>query len=99
MTNDVTPKHARTRQPVTLASVIRQARKAPGLSIRQLAQVVGAHHSLLARIELGEVTRPSPDMVQRIADTLELDPSALLTFIGVKPTTVLPAPRIYFRRA
>ena len=38
-------------------------------------------------------------MVQRIAEALELDSSELLAFIGVKPSSVLPAPRMYFRRA
>lgn len=91
MAHSDTPKRAR-KQPPTLASVIRQAREAAELSIRQLAQVVGAHHSLLARIEAGKVTRPSPDMVQRIAEALELDSSELLAFIGVKPSSVLPLP-------
>lgn len=98
MTSSHTPKRAR-KQPTSLASVIRQAREAAGLSIRQLAPLVGAHHSLLARIEAGEVTRPSPEMVQRIAEALELDSTELLAFIGVKPSSVLPEPRIYFRRA
>jgi transcriptional regulator with XRE-family HTH domain len=83
--------------PATLASVIRQAREAAGLSVRQLAPLVGAHHSVLSRIEAGEVTRPSAEMVQNIAAALELDPSELLAFIGVKAT--LPEPKVYFRRA
>jgi len=53
----------------------------------------------MARIETGEVARPSPEIMQRIAEALELDSGVLLTFIGVKPTTALPTPRIYFRRA
>lgn len=81
----------------TLASVIREAREAAGLSIRQLAPLVGAHYSMLSRIEAGEVTRPAAEMVQNIAIALELDPAELLGFIGVK--TMLPEPKVYFRRA
>jgi type II secretory pathway component PulM len=33
-------------QPTTLAEVIHQAREAAGLSIRQLAPLVGKHHSV-----------------------------------------------------
>jgi transcriptional regulator with XRE-family HTH domain len=86
-----------SKQPATLASVVRAAREAAGLSIRQLAPLVRAHYSVLARIEAGDVTRPSPEMVQNIAQALELDASELLAFIGVKAT--LPEPKVYFRKA
>ena len=81
----------------TLASAIRQAREAAGLSIRQLAALVGINYSVLSRIEAGQVTRPSAEVLQNMADVLELDATELLAFIGVKAT--LPEPRVYFRRA
>jgi transcriptional regulator with XRE-family HTH domain len=84
-------------QPTTLGEAIRQARKAVGLSSRQLAPLVGIHHSVLSRIERGEVTRPSPKLLQNIAEVTETDPSTLLAFLGVKAT--LPEPRVYFRKA
>ncbi|MEU0537072.1 helix-turn-helix domain-containing protein [Amycolatopsis tolypomycina] len=84
-------------EPRTLANLIRQGREAAGLSVRQLAPLVGVHHSVLARIESGEVARPSAEVVQHIAEALELDAAELLAFVGVKPT--LPEPRVYFRRA
>lgn len=84
-------------QPTTLAEAIHQAREAAGLSIRQLAPLVGKHHSDLARIERGEVTHPSPELLQNIAEVTETDASTLLAFIGVKAT--LLKPKVYFRRA
>jgi transcriptional regulator with XRE-family HTH domain len=84
-------------QPTTLGEAIRQARKAAGLSSRQLAPLVGIHHSVLSRYECGEVTRPKPKVLQDIAEVTETDASALLAFLGVKAT--LPEPRVYFRKA
>jgi transcriptional regulator with XRE-family HTH domain len=80
-----------------LGQVIRAYREQAGLSQRQLAAMAGLHHSLLARIENGEVERPSAELLQHLSDTLEIDASELLSFIGVRPS--LPEPRAYFRRA
>lgn len=73
----------------TLAAMIRHGRQQAGLSIRQLATAVGIHYSVLSRIETGQVTHPSADIVHHLADTLDLDPVVLLGFIGVRlPDTV-----------
>ncbi|MEC3976231.1 helix-turn-helix domain-containing protein [Amycolatopsis sp. H20-H5] len=95
--NDKDMPASRHTAPNTLAAAIRRGREAAGLSVRQLAPLVGAHHSVLSRIEAGAVARPSPELVQNIAAALELDPSDLLAFIGVKST--MPEPKVYFRRA
>lgn len=81
----------------SLAELIREHREAAGFSIRQLAGLVGAHHSLLARIESGDVTRPGVELLQRLSEVLEIDPIVLFEAVGIKP--VLPEPRVYFRRA
>lgn len=96
MAHDEVPPPA-SSTPATLAEAVRDARAAAGLSIRQLAPLVGVHHSVLARIERGEVTKSSPELLQHIAEVTETDPARLLAFIGVKAT--LPEPRVYFRRA
>jgi transcriptional regulator with XRE-family HTH domain len=96
MTNDNSSKHTGNK-PTTLAGIIRAAREAAGLSVRQLAPLVGVHHSVLARIETGDIARPSPELLQNIADALEIDASELLAFVGVKAN--LPEPKIYFRKA
>ena len=87
---------SREQEHASLAAAVRAYREQAGLSQRQLASMVGMHHSLLARIENGEVIQPSAELLQRLADTLEVDAAELLAFIGVKPA--LPEPRVYFRR-
>lgn len=80
----------------SLGELLRDARVQAGLSIRQLAPKVGVHHSLLARLENGETERPSPELLQHLADELGLDVNELLACVGVTPS--LPEPRMYFRR-
>src|SRR6266516_2783084 len=82
--------------PTALGAYVRAERERAGLSIRQLAGLVGVHASSIMRLESGQHTSPSPDLLQRLADVLELDPGELLAFIGVKPS--LPEPRIYLRK-
>jgi transcriptional regulator with XRE-family HTH domain len=80
----------------SLGSTIRAYREQAGLSQRQLAAMAELHHSLLARIESGEVEKPGAELLQRLSDTLEIDAQELLGFIGVRPT--LPEPHTYFRK-
>jgi transcriptional regulator with XRE-family HTH domain len=87
----------RTNKPDTLGTFIASQRERMGLSQRQLAALAGVHHSLIARLESGEIVAGrSPEHMQAIADVLEVDVSELLSFVGIKPT--LPEPRVYFRR-
>jgi transcriptional regulator with XRE-family HTH domain len=81
-----------------LARRLREARTAAGLSVRQLAVRVGAHHGYIARIETGE-RRPSAEYLQKIAEVLNIEPSELFAYIGIKPSNILPKPRDYFLRA
>lgn len=83
-------------QHVTLGDYLRMARQQAGYSIRELAKLVSVHFSYLARLENGETAHPSPDLLQRLAEVLQVDAAELLTYIGVKPA--LPEPRAYFRR-
>ncbi len=80
-----------------LARRLREARTAAGLSVRQLAVQVGAHHGYIARIETGE-RRPSAEYLQKIAEVLDIEPSELLQYVGIKPSSTLPSARMFFRR-
>jgi transcriptional regulator with XRE-family HTH domain len=81
----------------TLGTFIAAKRVRMGLSQRQLAAQAGIHHSLIARMERGEIVAGrSPEHMQAIADALEVDVSELLRLVGIKPS--LPEPRVYFRR-
>lgn len=83
--------------PSSLGEYLRAERERAGLSQRQLAKLAGLHYSYLARLESGESDNPSPDMVQRIADVLELDPTDLYAYIGVVPPQGLPDLAPYLR--
>ncbi len=62
----------------TIGGVLRTAREAKGLSIRDLADVVGASKSHIGMMESND-RYPSLVMVIRLADALDLTPSDLLT--------------------
>lgn len=79
-----------------LGSYVRFHREQAGISQEQLAAAIGVNHSYIARIESGKRAKPAADILQRIADTLHIDASELLAFLGVRPS--LPEPRVYFRR-
>ena len=83
--------------PATLGEYLKAARMQAGLSQRQLAARVGIDHSFLARVESGEYQRPMPDVLQRLADVLEIPSTDLLGFIGVKPAEGLPELAPYLR--
>jgi transcriptional regulator with XRE-family HTH domain len=80
----------------TLGECIAANRRLAGLSQRQLAAQAGLHYSVLSRVERGEYMQLTPDILQRIADVLEIDSAELLRYVGVEPS--LPEPRVYFRR-
>ena len=88
-----------TKRPGTLGAYIREQRERIGISQRQLASIVGVHHSNIARLENGEVgDRPKPEYLQSLANALGVDVSKLLAYLGVTPKLELPSVRTYFRR-
>src|SRR5690242_3392493 len=89
-------KSKRVGDDASLGSVIRAHREAAGYSQRQLAAMAGVNYSYLSRLESGDNDRPTAEVLQRLADALEIDQDELLGFIGVK---TLPEPRVYYRRA
>lgn len=83
--------------PSTLAEYLRAARERAGISQRQLAGRIGINNSYLARLESGENDSPSAELLQRIADVLEISSTDLFAFIGVKPPEGLPDLAPYLR--
>lgn len=77
---------------------LRATRERAGLSLRELAARATMNYGYLARIESGERSKPAPDVLQRLADALEVDSADFFAFFGVKPAATLPPPRTYFRR-
>jgi transcriptional regulator with XRE-family HTH domain len=84
-------------EPSTLGEYLRVERERVGMSQRQLAGRVGIHNSYLARLENGETANPAADLLQRIADVLEISSTDLMAFIGVKPPEGLPDLAPYLR--
>jgi transcriptional regulator with XRE-family HTH domain len=81
----------------SLGSILHQARREAGLSVRDLATQVSVHFTFIGQLESGK-KNPSPELLQRLADVLNLDINDLLQYIGLRPTGDLPSPRMYFRR-
>lgn len=81
-----------------LGHYLRAHREAAGLSVRQLASRVGVDHGYLVRLEAGQKSNPSADLLYRLAEALELDNTELLSFVGIKPSSSLPSAPVYFRR-
>lgn len=50
-------------------TVIQAARKAQKLTLRQLAELSEVHHSMISRIERGEVD-PSPRVIKALTEAL-----------------------------
>src|SRR5690348_15494273 len=84
-------------EPATLGEYLRTVREQAGISQRQLASRAGIHNSYLARLESGENDSPAAEVLQRIADVLEISSADLLAFIGVKPPEGLPELAPYLR--
>lgn len=82
---------------VQLGAVIRQAREALGLSLRQLAETVDVHHSFLARLESGDYQTAKPAFLQRLSRVLEVDERDLFALAGLDAPEGLPAFTPYLR--
>lgn len=82
---------------IRLGAVIRRARLDVGLSIRQLAERVGVHHSFISRLESGDYTSAGPQILQRLSRVLELDERDLFALTGQEAPEGLPAFTPYLR--
>ena len=83
--------------PNTLGSFVRQARERAGLSLRNLEAIVGVSRQLLLRLEHDQLDNPSPALLHRLAQALELDSDDLFAFVGYRPSEKLPSLTPYLR--
>jgi transcriptional regulator with XRE-family HTH domain len=60
--------------PVFFGETIRNARKALGLTQRQLSQQLGVSNTSVSNWEKG-LSRPDADMIQKLCHILQLDPN------------------------
>jgi len=78
--NDSTQKAA---PPLpTVADAVRSARERDGLTVRELARRAGISHTQVSRLESGEVTKPSPEVLVSIGKGLDQNPIPLLILAG-----------------
>ncbi len=86
-----------TQTPETLGAHIQQARERAGLSLRNLEAITGISRPMLNRLEHDQIDHPSPDVLLRLAEALELDSDDLFAFVGYRPSTNLPSLSPYLR--
>lgn len=67
---------------VELGQTIRRARVAGELSYGDVREATGLAKSHLQRLERGEVAKPSPDVLRRLAQGLGVDYSTLMRAAG-----------------
>ena len=83
--------------PATLGAFVHQARERAGLSLRNLEAITGISRPTLNRLELDQVDNPSPSMLHRLAEALELNSDDLFAFVGYRPSKSLPSLAPYLR--
>lgn len=81
-----------------LGRTLRQARKAKKLTAYEVAERTGiVHRATVQRIEYGEITRPRPETLQRLAEVLDLNLDDLLALAGYAKLEELPDFEPYLR--
>lgn len=80
-----------------LGKTITAKREQLGWSIRELARRTDLNDTTVMRIERGERSAPSPDVLARLADALELSLAELYTLAGYAVPTDLPSMPAYLR--
>ena len=68
--------------------LLRRARHDSGLTLRELANLIGVSHAYVSILEIGRnpktlsPSRPSPEIIRALARELKLDANKLLTLAG-----------------
>lgn len=84
-------------QPISVGVLLAERRKALGLSRAEVARRVGITDSSLLRFEDGTISRPRPDVLKTLAETLDLDLADLYAAAGYVQPTSLPSFAPYLR--
>jgi transcriptional regulator with XRE-family HTH domain len=86
-----------TNRAKQLGRLIKKYRLAKGLSQRAAADLMGYHHSYLARIETGDYESPAPKQLKAIAKVLEIPIEDLYALSGYQVPDRLPDFAPYLR--
>lgn len=65
-----------------LGDELRSVRKLRGLSLRAVAEPAGISTAYLQKIETGDVQNPSPNVLYRLADELDVSYAGLMELAG-----------------
>ena len=84
-------------QAKRLGAVIRSNREAAGWSLRRLEERTGIDNSLLARMEQGNIGKPAPENLRRIAEALGIPLADLYALADWAVPSELPSPGPYLR--
>lgn len=82
---------------IKLGRSIHEARQAKGLSTRKLAAAIGTTHSYIHKLEAGWFHSISPEHINALALTLDLDPQDLFSLAGYQVPDGLPTLVAYMR--
>ena len=81
-----------TREIGEFGRLVRRARHDSGLTLRELANLIGVSHAYVSILEIGrnpktkQPSKPSPQIVRALANELGLDVNKLLTLAGHQAT-------------
>jgi transcriptional regulator with XRE-family HTH domain len=84
-------------QILQLGKILQAKREALKLSIREVARQTELTPSTIMRIEQGQRAAPSPDVLAKLAEVLELSLAELYTLAGYAVPKDLPSMPAYLR--
>jgi len=80
-----------------LGRLLRDKREAMGLTLRAVAEKADVQNTSVMRIEQGQFAKPKPELLARLADTLDLSLAELYDLAGYTVATDLPSMPAYLR--
>ena len=92
---NVSDRHSAHATP--LGDLFQQKRQNAGLSQRQLANELRVSRTYVSRLERGEYSNPSPQVLLRFAKRFDVDLNDLYAITGCMLPTDLPAYEAYLR--
>ena len=93
----MTHANSNTPQKTSFGHLIRTAREAAGLSLRDVAAEADVSKSMLGKLEQDEIQSPNPRLLEALAPTLGIELIDLYSAAGYVPAKGLPNFSPYLR--